>query len=82
MFEIEMQAEAHRQQLMNEAQQSRLAQGSLKPTSSLYAHIKRAVENAVYLWHTHLHKDIVRTIETCRTVVVPEVECVECAAPA
>jgi hypothetical protein len=70
MFEIGLQAEAHRQQLILEAEHHRLAQADSKNALNLYALFKYAGAQGRRLWNSHFRKDIVRVVETCVSLLL------------
>jgi hypothetical protein len=72
MFEIELQAETHRQQLMIEAAQYRLMESDSNAALSLRLPLKRVALFGQQWWSKRFGK----------AVTTPERKCVECGVPA
>ena len=83
MFEVELHAEAHRNQLLSEAEQHRLAQSDANFTLSLRLPFKSVALFGLQWWNNHFHKEVANVMEAYSSAVnVSEAECVECGVPA
>jgi hypothetical protein len=83
MFEVEQQVKMRRQQVMDEAERSRLAHTSSGSRLGLYTQMRNVLSNVAVRWNARFQKDVAQIVEACCAVVAtPEAECIECGVAA